>query len=271
MYATDFKFDGQLLSSFGFTCISWDGDPNASNIVSNIEFTTGRAMGRYTWDHYSAQFSEPLSATIQIGAFECPGGSLRELTPETLSPIMRWLNRRDGYKEFQLVSQVGYEDLYFYAQINVNPLKCRGRVYALELSIGTNRPFAVKKCSKDFTINTANETQTITDISDDIGDTPILMQVTSKGAGTLTIANDRLSAKEQTEIKSVVSGELFTLDGVNLIATDSAERTDAPLAKRFNYRFPKLVNTYENTENVFTFSLPCTVHAEWDSPVKVGL
>ena len=184
---------------------------------------------------------------------------------------MRWLNRRDGHKEFQLVSQVGYEDLYFYAQINVKPLKCRGRVYALELSVGTNLSFAVRKCSKDFTISTANETQTITDISDDIGDTPILMQVTSKGAGTLTIANNRLSAKEQTEIKSVVNDEIFTLDGVNLIATDSADRTDAPLSKRFNYRFPKLVNTYENTENVFTFSLPCTVHVEWDSPVKVGL
>lgn len=270
MYATDFKFDGKLLSSFGLTCVSWDGDPNASTTVSNIEFTTGRAMGRSTWNHYASQFSEPLSTTIQVGIPDTATSSLKELTPARLSPIMRWLNRRDGYKEFQLVSQTGYDDLYFYVQINIEPLKCRGKVYALELTVNTNRPFAIRKCSQDFTIASANGTQKITDISDDVGDTPILMKITSNGAGTMTITNTRVGTSEKTEIQNVVRDEVITLDGVNLIITDSADRTDTPISKRFNYRFPKLVNTYSNTANTLKFSLPCTVHMEWNSPVKVG-
>ena len=271
MYATDFKFDGRWLSSFGLSCISWDGDPNASNTVSNIEFTTGRPVGRFTWNHYSSQFSDPLSATIQVGHLDCSSGALKELTPDELSPIMRWLNRRDGYKEFQLAGQTGYDELYFYVQMNVKPLGLRGHVYALELTVTTNRPFAVQKCFQDFVIESANSSKDIDDISDDVGDTPILMQITSKGTGTLTITNNRLGAKEQTEIKDVVAGEIFSLDGVNLIITDSADRTDTPLSKRFNYRFPKLVNTYDDISNTLTFSLPCAVHLEWDSPVKVGL
>ena len=33
MYVNDFEFDGKLLSSFGFSCMTWNGDPNASSNV----------------------------------------------------------------------------------------------------------------------------------------------------------------------------------------------------------------------------------------------
>lgn len=270
MYVNDFEFDGKLLSSFGFSCMTWNGDPNASSNVSNIEFTTTRPINRSKWGHYSSQFSEPLSTTIEIGKYNCDTGTFDELTPDLQSPVMRWLNRRDGYKEFRLPDQTGYNNLYFYVQINATPLMFGGRVYGFELAVTANRPFAIKKCTNSFTISEANGQHAINDISDDIGNTPVTMIVTATDAGTLTIKNSRLDDSEAIVIENVVADEKFILDGVNLIATDVADRSDITMANRFNFKFPTLVNTYADTANVFTFSVPCTVEVQWDSPVKVG-
>lgn len=270
MYVDDFEFDGKLLSSFGFSCMTWNGDPNASSNVSHIEFTTIRPIHRSKWMHYGAQFSEPLSTTIEIGKYNCDTGTFDELTPNQQSPIMRWLNRRDGYKEFRLPDQTGYNNLYFYVQINATPLMFRGRVYGFELAVTADRPFAIQKCSDSFTISEVNGQHTILDISDDIGNTPVFMTVTTAGAGTLTIKNSRLDDNDAIIIENVVADEEFILDGIHLIAADTADRSDINMADRFNFKFPALVNTYSNIANVFTFSVPCTVEVRWDSPVKVG-
>ena len=79
-----------------------------------------------------------------------------------------------------------------------------------------------------------------------------------------TIKNSRLDDSEAIVIEDVVADEKFILDGVNLIATDVADRSDIKMADRFNFKFPTLVNTYSDTANVFTFSIPCTIEVTWD-------
>lgn len=270
MYVDDFEFDGKRLSDFGYTCITWDGGTNASSAVANIDFTTHRPVNRDVWHHYSSQFAEPLAEPIQIGKLDCSTSTLTALAPYDLSPIMRWLVRRDGFKPFKLPDQDGYSDLVFFAQIDAKPLVFGGKVYALELTVNTNRPYAVRLMSKDFTIPSAGGSYTIENISDDVGILPVFMRIATAQPGILTVKNERFSESHALEIKNCATNEVFTLDGENLIASEAVHRTDIPFAKRFNFRFPMLTSTYEDTQNKFVFSLPCSVHMEWKSPVKVG-
>ena len=269
MYAKDFEFDRRCLSDFGFTCITWNGDPNASSNVANIEFTTKRPFNRSKWNYHASNWSEPLTATFEIAMLDCEHDSLRHLTPYELSHIMRWINRRDGYKKFRLIGQHGYQNIYFNVQINARPLRHRGMVYALELSLVCDRPFGIKHYEEDFTISSANGKFTIEDVSDDVGTTPITMFIVPSRSGELTISNSM--GGHVTSIKDCTSGVSILLNGEDLIAIEDTTNATTPFARRFNYRFPTLKNTYEETTNVFTVSLPCTIHVEWDSPVKVGI
>lgn len=269
MYIQDFEFDGKNLSEFNFSCISWDGNSNTASPISQIEFTTQRPHNRSKWDFYSAQYSEPLQTVLQVGIYDCTTGSIAPLTRRDLSPIMRWLTRRDGYKLLRFNDIVDYQDLQFFAKISVVPKKHRGIIYALELTIECDRAFAVRPFSRTIEVTSTNNMFSQTDYSDDIGFTPVKITVVPHRSGTLRITNSRLS--EPIIVTDCVPDEEIVIDAESLVAYDAALRADPPFARRFNFKFPYLVNTYYETDNVWGFSLPCSATMEWLSPVKVGL
>ena len=117
MYATDFQFDGELLSSYGLMICSFNGSGSTESIKNgaDITLTTVKVPGSNTWNHVCGRYDEALTATFQIAKL-----SGHSQTPYfdavEQRAINRWLNRADKFYPFCII-QDGFENIYFNASI----------------------------------------------------------------------------------------------------------------------------------------------------------
>ncbi|WRK55793.1 DUF6558 family protein [Coprobacillaceae bacterium CR2/5/TPMF4] len=95
---------------------------------------------------------------------------------------------------------------------------------------------------------------------------PKKLTITLRQAGDLTITN---SLDDRTfGIKNCENNEVITIDCVNRIIQTSSDTHN--VYDDFNYNFFRLMQTETDTENEFTFSLPCDVEMTYNEVRKVG-
>ena len=71
-----------------------------------------------------------------------------------------------------------------------------------------------------------------------------------------------------TRIANCKQNEEITMDCIHEIIQSTNHST---LYNDFNYKFPRLKNTYYNSKNVITFSIPCDVEINYPIVRKVGI
>lgn len=264
MKAKDFEFDGIKLSDKGMVICTFGskGLETVSN-GSQITFNTISTSGGSKHHLISTEYEDCLEATIQICKYRCDG-DVTEISSSEFRELTRWLNRKEFLK-FKIFDEY-YIDLYFEASFNISRIELDGKLYGLELEVITNRPHALKEPRIINIENIVqNGTYSLNDTSYEEGYIYPHTEITIIEDGDLKIYN-ALEDRE-TFIGNCVAGEVITMDYPIIQSSISSHK----IQNDFNWNFFRIANTFRNTRNDLTISIPCTLKIKYSPIVKVGL
>ena len=263
----DFEFDGKNLSDFDFIVCNF-GDKGLDTVSNGatISFNTVATLSGAKHELISSTYEDPLETTIQICKKPC-GGNNMEIGSVTFRELTKWLCRKH-FSKLKLLSEE-YADLYYEAKFDVSRIELDGKLIGLELGITTNRPFALKE-PKIITIKNLVQDgkYSINDISHEEGHIYPYVEITIGDInkyGDLKIHN--AIENRDTEIKNCVAGEIITMDYPIIQSSVSSH----DIQNDFNWNFFRVANTFDNSRNDLTISLPCTIKMKYSPIVKVGL
>lgn len=267
MMVNNFEYDGLLLSDFGYVMCSFDS--NGDEIItngSNITFNTSPVLKGSKHILTSVKYEECLTTSFQICKDTCnvlEQGDMY-ISVDELATLTRWLNRKEFLK-FKLKKE-GYEIIYFEGSFNVSKIMWGEYIIGLELTLTTNRPFALyEPIKKIFRITKNNQIEIFKDISDEIGFIYPKTVITCNESGTLKIHNS--IENRDTIIKNCVVGEVITMEYPVITSSIPSHN----ISDDFNFNFFRVANTYRENCNKLTFSLPCTMKIEYQPIRKVGV
>ena len=263
MKAKDFEFDGKRLSSFGCVIVSF-GDKGLETVDGvEINFNTISSFNGLRHHLISTTYEDCLTATIQIAKYSC-STDIQEISSTEFREISSWLNRRKFLK-FKLLDE-DHIDLYYMASVaSIGRIELDGRLMGLELNIVTNSPHAFKEPKTIVITNTeTNGKHSINDTSYEEGYIYPKTQITVSKDGNLNIYN--AIEDRSTYIKNCVQGETIIMDYP--IITSSLKSHN--IQNDFNWNFFRVANTFDNSRNDLTISIPCTIKLEYSPIVKVG-
>ena len=264
MKSYDFEFDGKRLSDFG--CIIANFGEKGLEIIDGIEikFSTVSSLNGLKHHLISTSYENCLETVIQVCKFSCDT-DVEEISSTEFREISSWLNRRKFLK-FKLLDEE-HIDLYYMASvIGINRIELDGRLMGLELNIITNSPHAFKEPRIIKINNTAaNGKHSINDTSYEEGCIYPYTEIVRSQDGDLDIYN--AIEDRHTTIKNCVQGETITMDYPIIQSSISSHN----IQNDFNYSFFRIANTYDNSVNDLTISLPCSIKLKYSPIVKVGL
>lgn len=264
MKAYDFEFAGRNLSEFGMIICNF-GDKGLETVSdgSKITFNTISTLGGSKHELTSTEYEECLETTIQICKHSCTDG-IQEITAVEHRELTKWLNRKK-YLKFKPLSEE-FIDLYFEASFNISKIELDGKLFGLELEVITNRPFALKE-QKVITVKNLEQDgkHHLNDISHEEGYIYPYTEITISQDGDLNIHN--AIENRDTYIANCVAGEVVTMEYPVIKSSVSSHN----IQNDFNWEFFRVANTYENSRNDLTISIPCTIKIKYSPIVKVGL
>ena len=264
MKAYDFEFDNRRLSSYGFIVCSF-GEKGLETVSdgSQITFNTISTLDGSKHELTSVIYEDCLETTIQICKTPC-NNDIMEISDTEYRQMKKWLSRK-RFLKFKILSQ-SYIDLYFEVMFNISRIEIDGKLYGLELEVKTNRPFALKDLQ---IINIKNLKQdgkySINDTSHEEGYIYPHTEITVNQDGNLKIHN--AIENRDTYIANCVVGEVITMDYPVIRSSISSHN----IQNDFNWNFFRVANTFDNSRNDLTISLPCSIKIEYSPIVKVGL
>ena len=265
MLAYDFEYDSKRLSSFDMIICKFGGADGIETISngSEITFNTISTLGGIHHKLTSTQYESCLEATIQICKNSCYSGVV-EITAAEFRELTRWLNRKKFLK-FKLLSKE-YIDIYYEASFNISRIEINGKLIGLELTVLTNRPFALKE-PKTITIKNTkvDGKHSINDTSYEEGYIYPYTEITVNSDGDLKIYN--AIEDRYTNILNCTTGEVITLDYPIIQSSNSSHN----IQNDFNWKFLRIANTFDNSRNDLTISIPCTIKLKYSPIIKVGL
>lgn len=264
MKAFDFEYDNRNLSSYGFIICNFDS--KGKNTVSNgstITFNTISTLGGSKHNLTSVEYEECLETTIQICKNYC-SSDIKEISSTELRELTKWLSRKNFLK-FKILDD-DYIDLYFEASFNISRIEYDGRLYGLELHVITNSPFARKEPRVVNIINIKQDGKySLNDTSYEEGYIYPYTEITINQDGNLNIYN--AIEDRNTYIANCVAGEVITMDYPVIQSSVSSHN----IQNDFNWNFFRVANTFNNSRNDLTISIPCTIKVKYSPIVKIGL
>lgn len=265
MKAFDFEYANRKLSDFGCVLCNFGGSKGVETVSDGCEisFNIVPTMNGANNNLTSIQYEECLETTLQLCKHSCNGG-LQEITEPEHRELTKWLGRKKFLK-FKILDE-NHIDLYYEAIFIINKIEMDGRLFGLELEVRTNRPFSLKE-PKIITINNteADGKHSLNDISYEEGYIYPRTEIAINQDGNLNIYN--AIENRNTYIANCVAGEIITLDYPIIQSSVSSHN----IQNDFNWNFFRIANTYDNSRNDLTISLPCTIKIEYSPIVKVGL
>lgn len=271
MKAFNFAYDGVYLSDFGCIICSFDSPGlETLSIGSNITFNKTPVLNGKYHPLVSTAYEDCYEADIQI----CKNpkciidGCDRYFTIDEQREIARWLNRNDFCKFSIFDCDEEDEPYYYNGSFNVEKIVLAGNVIGFQLHFTTSSPFAfcAEKIQR-FDLASPNLSVRLNDCSDEIGYVYPEVTIECKSSGDLHIKNSM--DKQETVIKNCVSGEIITIKDMIIESSSSAHQNN--LMNDFNFRYPKIINTYQQRLNVYTFSFPCKGTFKYNPIRKVGI
>ena len=265
MKAYDFEFDGINLSDKDFILCHFGGAEGLETVSDGcqITFNTIPVLGGTKHNLMSTEYEECLEDTWQICKHSCNGG-IQEITETEHREITRWLNRKNFLK-LKILDEA-HIDLYYEAVFNISKIEIDGRLFGFELEVRTNAPFAYKDPKiiniKNFETNGKHS---INDTSHEEGYIYPFVEIMVNENGNLNIHN--AIENRDTYIANCVVGEVITMDYPIIQSSISSHN----IQNDFNWNFFRVANTFENSRNDLTISLPCSIKVKYSPIVKVGL
>lgn len=272
MLATDFEYDGIRLSDLGFVICHFGGVGGSETIAgSDITFNTVSTRGGMRHHLTSSEYSEGLTATFQICKNLCDGSG-EKISIEDYRDITRWLCRRE-YHKLKFVNDE-FAGIYFEASFNVNKIEVGGRLCGFELSIFTNRPYAI---AESVTINIdadgTDDIIRIYNVSDEEGFIYPDMKITIGDIGdehkTLEIFN-KTSNRKMT-IRNCSADEEIEIKYPMITSLPLSHNHNKTIMKDFDWVFFNLASSFHDNLNEITVNLPCSIELSYSPIVKIGI
>lgn len=264
MKAFDFLYDNKNLSDFGLIICNF-GEKGVDTVSDGAEviFNTVSVQNGSKHELTSVEYEDCLETKIQVCKHSCSSG-VQEITETEHRQLTRWLSRKKFLK-FKILDEA-HIDLYYEAKINISKIEMNGCLYGLELEIITNRPFSLKEPRIINVKNTVqNGKHSISDTSHEEGHIYPLTEITVTESGDLNIYN--AIEDRNTYIANCTAGEIITMDYPVIQSSISSHN----IQNDFNWNFFRIANTFENSRNDLTISIPCTIKIEYSPIIKVGL
>lgn len=263
MKAMDFYYNGKKLSDFGLILCRFDSKGLETINDVQIDFNVIPVLNGKKHRLVSTTYSTCLETTLQVCKHSC-ANDIQEITPTEHREIVKWL-ARNKFLKFKLLDENNI-DIYHEAIINVSRIELDGKIVGFELNVTTNRPFALKEPRVILIKNTElNGTYSLNDTSYEEGFIYPFTEITIVESGNLEIHN--AIENRTTYIGNCTAGEIITFDYPIIRSSISSHN----IQNDFNWNFFRIMNTYENSRNDLTISLPCTIKIEYSPIVKVGL
>lgn len=262
--AKNFEYDGEFLNDKGFIICRTDspGDFETINSDSQMTFNTTSLKNGKSMDLISAAYEDRIEISFCICKYSCNNPDPSPITLEESRAIKRWLNR-PAFHKFKLI-QPDWSNIYMEGSFNVQNIETMGKVYVLELTFVSNRPFALHEpITYNFTTTAQNNEFSFYDISDEIGYIYPDMKIKCLQAGNLEIINS--AEDRRTIIKNCSVGEIITFSPELIMETT---KTDHLIQNDFNYQFFRISNSYRNRKNLLIFSLPVEVEITYSPYIK---
>lgn len=278
MYYTDFEYDNQRLSDFGciLCTILGDNGAKAVNVGSQITFNTTKNSNTNKFSRTSTQYDEAFTTTLEICKNPC--GTTNEFTPQEISHLMRWLNKKI-YRKFKIVYEDGsLADMYYNASMNAQVIAFGQKIIGLQLTLLTDAPFAYyDEVEHTMEFTSDNLSHSFYDTSDEIGYIyPSSMIIEIQQDGDFVMTNSQ-SEDERIIITGCKAGEIISFIENKVITSSIRDN----LYNNFNFTYPKIGNEYkdvygygyysDNTENIFTVNMPCTITFKYSPICKMGI
>lgn len=264
MYAVDFEYDGQYLSDYGFIVCDFNSssDENIVDAGSQITFNKVSRNGGNRFGLTSSQYDDCITATFSI----CKNPDIYDdlkISDIEYREIFRWLNRKEFLK-FRFVDDEN-ETRFFNASFNVSKVKIRELLYAMELTMETNMPFAYgEEQIISLNFDSTNLSQNLYNTSDEIGYIRPFITIVCNTSGDLVLQNNMGDCI--TRINNCKSGESITIDNENEIINTSDNSHD--IYNDFNFDFFKIGNTYKDRVNTIHSSIPCSLEIKYSPIIK---
>lgn len=264
---TDFIFDGQELSGFGYMICDFDSSSGTETYtVSDISFTNIKSPLSNKSHVIDTSYSDDLTRTIQIMKNTCDN-DLLDITNDDLSELSRWLCRKE-YKLFKWVEDNDDDEIFYEAKISLNKIELANGRIGVELNITVNAQYGfTKEITNKLSFN-SNDTKSITVFSDDEGYIYPNVIIKIKEAGNFKLINT--FENRITYIADCKIGEVFTFIGDDMLQVTSNNETHN-MSDCYNYKFPRLCTKYNDYTNVFTSNLACDIEFKYRGIRKVGL
>ena len=264
MAAIDFIYDGIQLSERGYMICNFNGNNDTISNGSEITFTEVPIQNGVRRAVAGTKYDTVIQTTFGICKDFCNNNlTLNDgfITVSEVRSLARWLNRKE-YLPFVLLTD-GWDDITYFGSFQIEQVRFGDKIIGLNLTMTTNSPFGWQS---PVTRSFSNvRSFSINDVSDDIGYLYPEMIVTCRSSGDLEIHNSLSSY--YTEIKNCSSGESIHFS-YPVIQCDNDEHD---IANDFNYVFPRIENTFNNTGNVFSLTLSCNVDITYRPLAKIGV
>ena len=267
MYCRDFTYDGTTLSSLGYTLCSFDnGGERATGSEITFSTTPINKGAKHLLANY--KYDKCLETTLYICKNPCGVEAQNDLiiSPSEFSTLSRWLNK----KNFRplVFNATGWTGITFEASFNVAAVLVGGDMYGLELTMMTNKPFAMlAEVTTNLTFTSDALTRTFNDTSDEIGFIyPTSMEVTCGASGNLSITN--AIENRTTVVKNCAANEKITFAYPSISTSNSSHTT---LLDDFNYVFPRVANSSASKVNSITASMACTMVIKYRPIIKIAV
>lgn len=267
MYASNFEYDGRLLSDFGFIICEFNGSGDMEiketgyNITFNkVERNRGRVNGLA-----GTRYDDCVRCSFQIcknpEEYEDP-----EISNDEYRNLARWLNRHEFHRFRMLCDENGFDrtPCWFNASFNVEKIYVGDRLCGLQLTAETDAPYGYGETFDGTWTVGAGEAIRVLDISDDSGFTRPDLTITCRAAGTMKLSNPMCDS--EMIIKNCTNGEVIHVNGSTQIVTTSMP--SHKIYNDFNFDFLKIGNVYGNRLNTITSTLPCTIRISYTPTIK---
>ena len=264
---TDFMFDGQTLSGFGYMLCSFSGGEDETLEVSNMEFQEIKSPLSDVSHKTATSYANNYTRTLQVSKSLCENQEDMILTNDDISTLTKWLCRKE-YKWFKWIDDEDDDEIFYEVHCTVSKVMIYGKCHGLEITIQSNRPFGVTREINQYRELSADEEFEITVYSDEEGYIYPDVVITLSSAGNFELTNT--TEDRTTAINNCVQGEVITIKGSDVMQITSTNANHF-LATDFNYKFPRLFNEYRNTVNTLSVNLACTIKLTYRGIRKVGI
>lgn len=261
MDTTNFIFNGQALSDYGFIICSFENDGTVT--PGSISYTTTNTPNNDRKYFSSSKYEDTIVFEFSIAKFDCHSRKSDPVDRYEESAIHKWLVREDGFHPLHFC-QEGFENIYYNAYINITPVIIAGRTYGYHVTATIDNAYAYDyKNVYEFDI-AANAEYILITSSDKAGYIYPKIEITPLESGNLALDIKEDTNQTYTVFSSVVANDTIKLNcELGIIENYNTDN--------FNWIFPRLIQDYDDTYNTVTTTLPCHIKLEYIPRRKVVL